>query len=131
MRRNIVPLTKAISFWCLTPLNCSAFIPSVLQAVQIRHVMRQLQEPKEHLFVPAVRTHISEFWSGNNFVIGGWDWNVLFVDFIEDPVVPPIDRDVGTIDSATFASFLDHVCLVVGEYLPHSEKYDANEAREV
>ena len=94
----------------------------------------QLQEPIEHLLVPVVRAfepHICKFRSGNNFIIGGRNWNILLVDFGENPVVPPVDCDVGTIDSATFASFLDHICLVVGEDFPHFEKHDANEAREV
>ena len=39
MQLNIVSLTKAMSFSWLTPLNCSALIPSILQAVQIRYMM--------------------------------------------------------------------------------------------
>ena len=94
----------------------------------------QLQGPIKRLFIPVVRTlepYIPKFRSGNDFVVGGRNRNILLVDFGENPVVPPIDCDVGTIDSATFASFLHQVCLVVGEYLPHLEKNDANEAGEV
>ena len=135
MHRNIVSLTKAMSFWWLTPLNCSALIPSILQAVQIQYMMYSplsFRNQKEHFFVPVVcASHISKLRSGSDLFIGGRDWNVLFIDLIENPTAPPVDRDVGTVESATFARLLDHICLVVGKYLPHFEKHDANESREV
>ena len=80
--------------------------------------------------VCAFEPHISKLRSGSDLFIGGRDWNVLFIDFFENPIVPPVDRDVGTVESATFARLLDHICLVVGNYLPHFEKHDANESRE-
>ena len=59
---------------------------------------------------PAIRTlksHVLEFRSSDSLVIGGRNRNVLLAHFGENPVIPPIDCNVGTIGSATFACFLD------------------------
>ena len=125
---NVV-LTDTFELFCFDTKNIAGG-PNPIHNVQ----PFQLQEPIEHLLVPvalAFEPPICKFRSGNNFVIRGRNWNILLVDLGENPVVPPVERDVGTIDSTILASFLDRICLVVGEYFPHFEKCDANEAREV
>ena len=60
----------------------------------------ELLEPEEHFFVPVARAlepHILEFGSGSDLFVGRRDWNVRFVDIFEHPIVPPVERDVGTI----------------------------------
>ena len=81
--------------------------------------------------VCAFEPHVLELRSSSDLFIGWRDWNVLLSDVIENPIVPPVDRDIGIVESAIFARLLDHICLVVGKYLPHFEKHDANESREV
>ena len=57
-------------------------------------------KPKEHFFVPVIRAlepHILELRSGSDLFVGRRDWNVRLIDIIENPIVPPVERDVGTI----------------------------------
>ena len=77
------------------PLNCSALTPSILQAVQIRYIM------------------YSPFSFRNQKNISSSLWFALLN-------LTSLNFGAAT---TLFASFLDQVCLVVGEYLPHLERY--------